>query len=110
MTAPLTFTLPAELVEQIARRVAEIMLEREPAKAAEQRWLTVAEAAAYIGAKPQRIYDLRSSGRLSRTGDGSRGLVDRRELDEMVEATPYDGFDSSKRPGGAGTPRARHEE
>ena len=31
-----------------------------------------------------RIYDLRSAGRLSRTGDGSRVLVDRAELDRLV--------------------------
>ena len=83
MSAPVTFTLPVEVVEQIAQRAAEIVLERLAADDG-QRWLTVDQAAAYIGAKPQRVYDLRSSGRLSRHGDGGRALVDRRELDRLV--------------------------
>jgi excisionase family DNA binding protein len=47
-------------------------------------YMTVDEAARYIGAHRQRIYDLRSSGRLSRIGDGSRALVSRDELDEYL--------------------------
>jgi len=87
VTAPLTFTLPPEAIEEIAQRVAEL-LERQTDPGRDRdgrRWLTVAEAAAYIGARPQRVYDLRSSGRLSRCGDGGRALVDRRELDRLVE-------------------------
>jgi excisionase family DNA binding protein len=85
VSAPLSLTLPDEVVEQIAQRVAEILTERQPDREVSQRWLTVDQAAAYIGAKPQRIYDLRSNGRLSRNGDGRRGLVDRRELDALIE-------------------------
>jgi excisionase family DNA binding protein len=84
MSAPITFNLPDELVERIAQRVADIIDERR-VKRELPRWLTVAEAAAYIGAKPQRIYDLRSMGRLGRHGDGRRGLVDRNELDRLAE-------------------------
>ena len=88
MSAPLTFTLPPEAVEKIAQRVAEILLERQTYPGRDhdgRRWLTVPEAAAYIGAKPQRVYDLRSAGRLSRCGDGGRALIDRRELDRLVQ-------------------------
>ena len=40
--------------------------------------------AAYIGAKPQRIYDLRSSGALKRHGHGRRALISRDELDDFI--------------------------
>jgi excisionase family DNA binding protein len=83
---PLSLSLPDEVLDEIARRVADILEARRLAKPADaKRWLTVSEAASYIGAKPQRIYDLRSTGRLSRCGDGRRGLVDRRELDDLVQ-------------------------
>jgi excisionase family DNA binding protein len=80
-------SLPPEVVEQIAQRVAEILEERRSGEAAApaQRWLTIDQAAAHIGAKPQRIYDLRSSGRLSRHADGRRALIDRVELDMLVQ-------------------------
>ena len=79
---PLSFTLPDEVVEQIAQRVAEILAgQRSPE---ERRWLTVTEAAAHARCSAQRIYNLRSGGQLSRTGDGGRALVDRFELDELI--------------------------
>jgi excisionase family DNA binding protein len=84
MNGHLAFTFPPELVEQIAERVADILEQRQRPQS-ERRWLTVSEAAAYLGAKPQRVYDLRSSGRLGRHGDGGRALVDRRELDNLIE-------------------------
>jgi excisionase family DNA binding protein len=83
-STPLSITLSDEALEQIAQRAAEILAERQHDRAVSQRWLTVDQAAAYIGAKRQRIYDLRSAGRLSRNGDGRRGLVDRHELDRLV--------------------------
>ena len=46
---------------------------------------TVAEAAEYLRCKPQRIYDLRSSGRLPRHGDGSRVLIRRADLDAHLD-------------------------
>ena len=61
----LELTVPAELVEQIAARAAELMLERhEPDP--RSRWMTVAEAAEHARCDVQRIYDLRSDGRLTR--------------------------------------------
>jgi hypothetical protein len=86
VTSTIAFALPDEALEAIAQRVADILEERQahrPAPA--KRWLTVADAADYASCKPQRIYDLRSSGRLTRCGDGRRGLVDRRELDALIE-------------------------
>lgn len=82
----LRVTLSDEQMAQIVEQVADV-LEARQAEASQpaSRWLTVDQAAGYIGARPQRIYDLRSSGRLSRCGDGGRALVDRRELDALVE-------------------------
>lgn len=77
-----TFSLPADVLEQIAQRVAEL-LAAEPA-APGRRWLTVAEAADHARCSAQRIYNLRSAGQLSRTGDGGRALVDREELDDLI--------------------------
>jgi excisionase family DNA binding protein len=83
---PINFTIPDALVDLIAERVAAILAAKngdarpEPSK----RWLTIDEAADYIGSTRKRIYDLRSAGRLSRTGDGSRVLVNRQELDDLV--------------------------
>jgi excisionase family DNA binding protein len=79
----LRIVLPRELVEQIATRAAEIVLQRQRVEA-QSRWLTVREAAAELRAKPQRVYDLLSDGRLTRHKDGSRVLVDRRELDAYL--------------------------
>lgn len=80
--------LPDVVFEQLAQRVADILEERVAIGipiATAGRWLTVDQAAEYIGARPQRVYDLRSSGRLTRHGDGARALVDRHELDRLVE-------------------------
>src|SRR3954451_8903034 len=67
----LTVAVPPEWVEAIARRAASIVEERSSA-VRESPYLSVAEAAAYLRAKPQRVYDLLSAGRLNRYKDGSR--------------------------------------
>jgi excisionase family DNA binding protein len=74
--------LSPDEMEQLAQRVAEIIEQRATNGA--KRWLTVAEAAEHIGCDRQRIYDLRTKGALSRSGDGRRVLVDREELDRLV--------------------------
>jgi hypothetical protein len=80
----LVFELPDEVVEAIARRAAEIMAERLRAEP-EPEFLTPAEAAAFIRAKTQRIYDLFSDGRLTRFGSDHARLVSRAELVAYVE-------------------------
>jgi len=80
----LRLTLPEELIAQIAERAAELVLARlakERLSGGDSPYLTVAEAAEYLRASRQRVYDLLSSGRLSRHKDGSRVLVSRAELD-----------------------------
>jgi excisionase family DNA binding protein len=54
--------------------------EREP----ESPYLTIPEACEYARMSRQRIYDLRSAGRLSRNGDGSSARVLRSELDALI--------------------------
>ena len=85
MSGPLhvTVTLSAEQVDLIAERVAAILA--GPQQTQQGRWLTIEQAADLIGAKRQRIYDLRAKGRLSKTGDGGRVLIDRHELDALIE-------------------------
>jgi excisionase family DNA binding protein len=77
----LQVSFPAELVEAIAQRAAELVAERsEPS-----RWMTVEEAAEYARCSRQHIYDLRSDGRLTRHGERGHALVDRRELDAHLD-------------------------
>jgi excisionase family DNA binding protein len=81
----LSLPLPPEIVDAIAARAAAIALERlRGEREAPPRLLTVDEAAAVLRAKPQRVYDLLSDGRLTRRRDGRRVLVDRQELDAYL--------------------------
>lgn len=74
--------LPDDVLEAVARRAAEIVLERLPAdrNGPESEFLSVAEAAELLRSSRQRVYDLLSDGRLTRHKDGSRVLVERAEL------------------------------
>jgi excisionase family DNA binding protein len=83
----LTLDLPAEVIEAIAERAAAIVLQRLEQPAAESPFMTVAEAADYARCKPQRIYDLLSSRRLTRHKDGARALIQRAELEGYLAAT-----------------------
>lgn len=85
MTEPdLAFTIPAEAIEAIASRAAEIVLEQLAVSEASSPWLTVSEAAEYMRASKQRVYDLCSARRLTRHKDGSRVLVSRAEIDAYL--------------------------
>lgn len=79
----LTVALPGELVDVVAARVVEMLEERgmvEP-----DPWLTVEQAAEYIGAKKQRLYDLVDQGKLWPGRDGRRLLFRRSDLDAYLE-------------------------
>ncbi len=85
---PWTLTIPAELIERIAERAAELVLERLDGHPGERsRFLTVAEAAEYLRCSRQRIHDLTSAGRLTRHRDGRRVLITRADLDAHLVAT-----------------------
>lgn len=78
-----TFELPSELVAQLVAAVkAEVLAELEARESSP--YLTISEASEYARCSKQRLYDLRSSGRLSRVGDGSRALVLRDELEQLL--------------------------
>ena len=81
----LSLTLPPEMLEQLAQRVAGILEERQLSSSPPGRWLTVAEAAEILRRSPQRIRDLRSARRLTPYREGGRALVDRLELERLVE-------------------------
>ena len=81
----LALTIPEGLVEVIAQRAADIVLEQLAGRPDRTSpWLTVPEAAEYLRASRQRIYDLLSSRRLTRHRDGTRVLIRRDELDRYL--------------------------
>jgi predicted DNA-binding transcriptional regulator AlpA len=71
-----------ELVERVAERVARRLEAR--GSRPESGLLSVPEAAGVLRCKPQRIYDLRSAGRLPRTVEGGRAVVRRSDLERLV--------------------------
>ncbi len=74
------------LVEQVARRAAEMIVrEHQPAPGAEP-WLDVQGAAEHIRCPKSRIYALVSAGRIPYHKDGSRLLFRSSELDAYVLA------------------------
>ena len=79
----LALPFPAELVEAIAGRVAELLIEHQPRPA--EPWLDVAGAAAYLACDTRRIYDLTSSRRLRCARDGRRLLFRREWLEAVLE-------------------------
>jgi excisionase family DNA binding protein len=81
MGAPQLDVLLDELVERVADRVVR-RLNALPTYAGEL--LTIPEAAELLRCKPQRLYDLRSAGRLPRTVEGGRAVVRRSDLDRLV--------------------------
>jgi excisionase family DNA binding protein len=73
----------AVIEAEIDRRVRDVLDEVNGPSSASP-FMTISEAAEYLRAKPQRVYDLVSDGRLTRHRDGSRVLVRRDELDRYL--------------------------
>lgn len=80
----LALAVPAELVELVAERAAELVAERLAAPV--EPLLSVEQAAAYLACKPKRIYDLCSQRRVPFVKDGSRTLIRRADLDAYLDA------------------------
>jgi hypothetical protein len=75
-----------EFVDHVAERLAQRLEERELSPLHEQcELLSVPEAAEMLRCKPQRVYDLRSAGRLPRTTEGGRAVVRRADLERLVD-------------------------
>jgi Helix-turn-helix domain len=71
-----------ELVERVADRIVrrlEVLPTSQPGDL-----LSIAEAAELLRCKPQRLYDLRSAGRLPRTVEGGRAVVRRSDIGRLV--------------------------
>jgi excisionase family DNA binding protein len=83
MSDPLTIALPSAFLDQVARRVVDMLGERDWQP---EPWLTVQQAADHLACRPQRIYNLVSQRRLRHAKDGSRVLFRRQWLDEYLEA------------------------
>jgi excisionase family DNA binding protein len=80
--------LPAELLERIAERAAELVLERQAdAAPATSPYMSIPEAAEYLRCKRQRVDDLLSARKLSRVKDGRRTLVLRAEVERYVTSS-----------------------
>jgi hypothetical protein len=80
----LSLTFPPELIEVIARRAAELVAESQPAM--EDGWLRGAKRiAAYIDAKPSRVYALNSAKRIPVEHDGAGLVAKRSRLDAWIK-------------------------
>src|SRR5437867_4239361 len=86
-----SLSLSDEAIELIAERAASLVLARLSASSPTVPYLTVAEAAERLRAKPQRVYDLLSARRLTRYKDGRRTLVSRDEIDAYLGHDGRDG-------------------
>jgi Helix-turn-helix domain len=79
------------ILDEVVSRVAELVVELlsntryvPVPSGAPHDLLSVREAALALRCKPQRIYDLRSSGRLPKTTEGGRAVVRRSDIDALV--------------------------
>jgi len=75
-------TLPAHAVGALAAVLAQRAPKQPPPEPSP--YLTVAEAAVYLQASRQRVYDLISSRRLPRYKDGARVLIRRSDLNSYL--------------------------
>jgi excisionase family DNA binding protein len=113
----LAFTLPAELLDALAERVAT-RLASDGRLARRTSYLTADEAAEYLGFRVKRIYNLTSRGEIPHRKQDGRLLFKRDELDawmdqfyvgpdwlDLAPEGPMMGRVLKKRPGDARTPR-----
>lgn len=87
LVASLSLPLPPEIVEAVAERAAEIVIERIGATGPEP-WIGVEAAAEHLACKPRRIYELVAQRRVRVRRDGRRVLFRRSWLDEALEEQP----------------------
>lgn len=81
----ISLSVPAELVEMVAERAAELVADRFSERNA-GGYLDVKGAAEFLSCPTSRIYALVSARRIPFHKDGSRTLFDRGELRQYVEA------------------------
>jgi excisionase family DNA binding protein len=91
----LAITLPSGLVEQIARRVAELLAPRlAQHDQAQSPWLTLEQACSYLGLSKDGLYKLTAARAIPcrRKDGGQRLIFHRDELDSWIE-TAYPRLD-----------------
>ena len=84
---PIALELPNALIETLAQRVAAIVVERLD-DTSDRRWLTVDQAADYIGRTPEAIRGLVKRGVLTGYKPDGRLQLDRTELDQWMRGAP----------------------
>jgi excisionase family DNA binding protein len=87
----LHLAIPDEVIEAIAARAAEIVLERLGDVRGVPELLDPGEAAEFLRCRRQRVYELHSAGKLRGYRDGGRLLFRRVDLEVYVglrEAVP----------------------
>jgi excisionase family DNA binding protein len=82
VTARLALDVPADVLEAVARRAAELLA--EDLRAQPEPWIGVEEAAAHLACPRSRIYRLVSRRSIPFEKDGQRLLFRRSTLDEWV--------------------------
>ena len=77
-----------ELIEQAARRTADLVLEALDTRPTESRWLTTAEACAYCKLTRNQMYKLTAAGAIPfRRKVGGQGLrFNKEDLDPWLES------------------------
>jgi hypothetical protein len=91
MTVPLVFELPAELIETVAQRAAELIAERDGP--APEPWLTVEQAAEHLAISTSQLYTLcaeRGRNGLPLVKEGSRSYFKAGELDRWRQQQTED--------------------
>jgi excisionase family DNA binding protein len=81
-----SFALSEQVVDAIAERAAELVLERIGEGNGASPWLSLAEAAKYLSVSARTLQRLASRGRIRSTTLGRRRLFHRDELDRLAAA------------------------
>jgi len=84
---PLALELPNALIETLAQRVAAIVLERLE-DTSSRRWLTVDQAADYLGRSQEAVRGLVKRRELTGYKPDGRLQLDREELDRWMRGAP----------------------
>ena len=86
--AQLTLSVPDELVQTLAERVVDVLLERTgTAPTGGSRWLDFASAMTYLGFSRNKLYKLTAARAIPfrKKRDGQGLLFNRDELDQWLE-------------------------
>ena len=100
MSETLTVLIDDATLDAIAKRASDVVLESLAVMSTDSPYLTVGEAAAFLRAKPQRVYDLLSSHRLTRFKDGRRVLIARAEIENYLTSRSESRIAPALPPGG----------